>query len=226
MAETKQAESVDEDELAPDRDVTSERSRLIRLDWERFLDHSRLEPAIRNGSRDKRRHERLVLPNVVGYLGRAHGSRPHQIANISVGGFCLLSDEPWTPGTEMRITLQREEWDGDESTEYVTVQAVVARREHREAGFSEVGFSIVLGVEESIAWLQSPYGAFSVGRKTMERFLEDLKKPRPTRLLPNFSSRSAPLPLVERTELLLEIARSHRVAMALGPLDMQRLDME
>ena len=166
MPEPDHLDSVDADQLAAGPDVTAESAGLIRLDWERFLGHSWLEP-IRKSSADQRRYERLVLPNVVGYLGRAHASMPHQIANISVGGFCLLSDELWTLGTEMPITLHREEWDGDESSERVTVQAVVARREPRETGLSEVGFSIVLGAEESIAFLQSSYGAECVlGRKT------------------------------------------------------------
>ena len=211
MPEPDHLDSVDADQLAAGPDVTAESAGLIRLDWERFLGHSWLEP-IRKSSADQRRYERLVLPNVVGYLGRAHASMPHQIANISVGGFCLLSDELWTLGTEMPITLHREEWDGDESSERVTVQAVVARREPRETGLSEVGFSIVLGAEESIAFLQSSYGAECVGRKTMERFLEDLKKPKSPRLSPDFSARQAPLPLAERTARLLELAGYHCVS--------------
>jgi hypothetical protein len=86
--------------------VPGERS--IRLDWNRLVRHPRLEPIVRKLFPDQRRFDRLVLPNVVGYLGRAHASRPHRIADISVGGFRMVSDHFWTPGTEMTITLQRE----------------------------------------------------------------------------------------------------------------------
>lgn len=179
----------------------------IRLDWDHLLRQSRLEPIIRAMSPDQRRHERFHLPHVVGYLGKAHASRPHQIANISVGGFCMVSDEIWMPGTEMPITLQRENWDGEESEERVTVRAVVVRREN-----SQVGFSIAFSAgEDSIAFLDAPYDALWISKRTMARFLEDLKKPKPPRFLP-FPNPEAPLPLVERTQRLIELARSHSLS--------------
>lgn len=192
--------------------ATAAGSRLIRLDWEHFLRHSRLEPMIRKMFPDQRKHERFILPHVVGYLGRAHGSRPHKIANISVGGFCMLSDELWTPGTEMPITLQREEWDGEESQERVSVQAIVVRHEPRDGQLSEIGFSIVLAAGDSTAFIDSTLNSFWVGRRTMEQFLEGLKKPKPPRLVPEPSPLQAPLPLVERTQRLLELARTHSVS--------------
>jgi hypothetical protein len=44
----------------------------------------------------------------------------------------------------------------------------------------------------------------------MEQFLEELKKPKPPRFVPGIDPNQAPLPLVERTQRLLELARSHR----------------
>lgn len=222
MLESDAIEHANEAQLNAEPNASQEKAGLIRLDWDRLLRHSRLEPMIRRMFPDQRKHERLVLPNVVGYLGRAHASRPHQIANISVGGFCLLSDEPWTPGTEMPITLQREEWDGDESSERVTVQAVVVRREEREIGFAEVGFSIVLAADESVAFVDSPASSWWIGMKTMRRFLEDLRRPKPPRLVVDSPVSQAPLPLVQRTERLLELAKAHRVSMTSELLHVRR----
>jgi hypothetical protein len=209
MPESDHLVTEDAEQLAAEPNAITERSSLIRLDWESLLRRSRRTTAIHKMSPDQRR---LLLSNVVGYLGRARASRPHQIANISVGGFCLLSDEPWAPGTEMPITLQREEWDGDDSPERITVQAVVVRRELREAGIAQVGFSIVLAAEECAALLNSPGAASWVGMRTMKRFLDDLRKPKPSRMLPESLSSEARLSLVDRTERLLELARSHRVS--------------
>jgi len=155
---------------------------------------------------DQRRDERFVLPNVVGYLGRVHSSRPHQIANISVGGFCMVSDHHWTPGTEMPITLQREDWDGDESCERITVQAIVVRRANRE-----VGFSIVRSANESTAFSDLPFGGLWISKAAIDRFLQKLKEPKPPRILPVTCS-DRPLSLAERTQRLLEIAKLHTVS--------------
>jgi hypothetical protein len=177
----------------------------IRLDH--FLHHPRLEPILRKMFPDQRRYERIILPNVVAYLGKAHASRPHQIGNISVGGFCMIGDEQWTPGTEMPITLQREDWDGDESSECITVQAIVVRRARRK-----VGFSIALSAKESIAFSDPPYGSVWISRSVMERFLENLKKPKSRRLLSIYCPEKMPLTIAERTQRLIDIARSHSIS--------------
>ena len=177
------------------------------LDWDHLLRHPRLEPILRKMFPDQRKYERLILPNVVGYLGRAHSSRPHQIADISLGGFCMLSDEHWTPGTEMPITLQREDWDGDESSECITVQAIVVRRARHK-----VGFSIALSAKESIAFSDTPYQSVWISKRAIDRFLENLKKQKPRRLIPYCCPDEMPISLAERTQRLLEIAKSHGVS--------------
>jgi hypothetical protein len=187
--------------------VSSDHS--IPLSLDHLLRHSRIEPLIRKLFPDQRRFERIVLPNVVAYLGRAHKSRPHQIGNISVGGFCLVSDEQWTTGTEMPITLQREEWDGEESSECISVQAIVARCER-----GEVGFSIALTPEESIAFSMYPENRLWAGISAMEQFLDKLKKPKPARHFPVDCPRERPLSLTERSERLLEIAKLYNLSPA------------
>ena len=121
----------------------------------------------------------------------------------------MLSNELWTPGTEMPITLQREEWDGDESPQRLSVQAIVVRSEPRDNGFSEVGFSIVVVSEESSAAVESSCNSLWLGSRTMEKFLEELKKPKPSRFVPEIHPSQAPLPLVQRTQRLLELAGFH-----------------
>src|SRR6185437_3027360 len=78
----------------------------IKQGWDRLLRHSRVEPLIRKMFPDQRRYQRVVVPHIVAYLGNAHASRPYQILNISIGGFCMSGEEHWSPGTEMPITLQ------------------------------------------------------------------------------------------------------------------------
>jgi len=119
----------------------------------------------------------------------------------------MLSDEHWTPGTEMPITLQREDWDGDESSECITVQAIVVRRARRK-----VGFSIALSAKESIAFSDPPYQSAWISKREMDRFLENLKKPKPRRLIPASCPDEMPISLAERTQRLLEIAKSHGVS--------------
>lgn len=179
------------------------------LQLDHFLQHPRIASIIRRVFSDQRRHERLILPNVVGYLGKAHASRPHQIANISVGGFCMVSNELWTPGTEMPITLQRENWDGEESSQCVTVQAIVVRRAP-----DEVGFSIVFSAKESNAFTEPLNEGLWISKNAMERFLLSLQEPKPPRPLPVCFPTGRPLPLAERTERLLAIAKSHSLSPA------------
>jgi len=121
----------------------------------------------------------------------------------------MQSDQSWIVGTEMPITLQREDWDGEESSQYVIVQAMVVR-----CGQQEIGFSIAL-TEIDTNSLVDPFDeSLRVERSTMEEFLADLQKPKPPRCLPASYPSQRPLLLSERTKLLLEIAGSHRLSSA------------
>lgn len=144
------------------------RQHPVQLDWHRLIRHPRIEPIVPGLFPDQRRYIRLVVPNVVGYLGRAHASRPHRIADISVGGFCMQGDQYWTPGTEMVITLHREDWDGEESSQHLTIQTTVVR-----CGPRLTGFSIALVDEKRIASSDAFDEFLRVRRRTMEEFLAD-----------------------------------------------------
>src|SRR5262249_3936744 len=91
---------------------------------------------------DQRKQERILVPPLVGYLGSVRSTKPYQVGDISLSGFCLLTEEQWTPGTEMPITLERIKVD-DPETEFFTVQATVVR-----VGKDGVGFSVLLSERE------------------------------------------------------------------------------
>jgi hypothetical protein len=119
---------------------------------------------------EQRKQERLPAPPLVGYLGTACASRQFDVADISLTGFCLLTDERWVPGTEMPITLQRTNLPGEDGRDSFTVQATVVRCD--EDG---VGFSIVLSEEESNAAHGNPLRVQWMTRAEMEGFLQRLK---------------------------------------------------
>ena len=194
---------------ASDAAANVRRQRAPRLDLNRLVRHPRLEPLVRRLFPDQRKHDRIALTNVVGYVGRLHASRPHRIADISVGGFRMMSDQLWTPGTEMTITLQREEWDGDESSQCLTGQAVVVRCVEQE-----MGFSIALLDENTSAPSNATNDSLRIEKRTVEQFLADLQRPKMPRSAPVLTPKQRPLLLSERTELLLELAGSYRLSAA------------
>ena len=120
---------------------------------------------------DQRKSERHLQPPLVGYLGMTHTSRPYDLGDISSSGFCLLTDERWTPGTEMPITLSRTSLPEGKAPESFTVQATVVR-----SGANGVGFSIVLCEDESQAAFGNPLRVRWITRREMEEFLNRLKE--------------------------------------------------
>lgn len=123
---------------------------------------------------DQRKNERLPQPPLVGYLGMTHTSRHYEVGDISLTGFCLLTDERWTPGTEMPITLQRKNLPEGKDPESFTVQATVVR-----SGANGVGFSIVLCEEDSRAMYGNPLQVRWITRREMEAYLANLKEQPP-----------------------------------------------
>lgn len=121
---------------------------------------------------DQRKNERHVQPPLVGYLGTMNSSRRYEVGDISLSGFCLLTDERWTAGTEMPITLERTALPEGVDAESFTVQATVVR-----CGNEGVGFSIVLCEEDSKAVLGNPLRVRWMSRQEMELFLQKLKAP-------------------------------------------------
>jgi hypothetical protein len=121
---------------------------------------------------DQRKDGRLLIPPLVGYLGTMRASKPYPLADISVSGFCMLTEEHWTPGTEMPITLQRMKPSGNADAECFTVQATVVRR-----GNDGVGFSILLDEEDSNAADGNPLRVSWINKQELQQFLNRLNEP-------------------------------------------------
>jgi len=119
---------------------------------------------------DQRKQQRIPEPPLVGYLGTVRGSKPFEVGDVSLGGFSLLTDERWEPGTEMPITLHRTNVAPDQYEDRFTVQATVAR--WAEGG---VGFSILLSEEESNAAHGNPLQVRWASKQEMQFFLERMK---------------------------------------------------
>jgi hypothetical protein len=119
---------------------------------------------------DQRKQERLAMPPLVGYLGTARASKPYDLGDISLTGFCLITGERWIPGTEMPITLRRTNLPVQDDKDSFTVQATVVRSDGEE-----VGFSIVLSEEDSKAVHGNPLRVKWMSRAEMEQLLERLK---------------------------------------------------
>ncbi|HXS77866.1 MAG TPA: PilZ domain-containing protein [Terracidiphilus sp.] len=138
------------------------------------IENSRNEPLFKRILRkifpDQRKHERIEVPPVVGYLGTMHGSRPFEVGDVSLGGFSLKTDERWEPGTEMPVTLQRSNGSSDHQEERFTVQATVVR--WADGG---VGFSVLLSEEQSVAAHGNPLQVRWASQDEMRMFLARLK---------------------------------------------------
>jgi PilZ domain len=133
------------------------------------LTESLLKRILRRIFPDERQQERLPAPPLVAYLGTASASRAFELGDISMTGFCLLTDERWMPGTEMPITLQSRNLPAENERESFTVQATVVR-----CGQGGVGFSIVLCEEDSQAAYGNPLHVRWVTRAEMEMYLKRL----------------------------------------------------
>ena len=168
-----------------------------------------LNLVLRRFYRDQRRFERMLIPPVVAYLGNAGASEPLEVADISIGGFCLLTNDHWTPGTEMPITLRREDGDLNLSPSLISVQAVVVRWKR-----NEVGFSIVLSSEQSTAFSQHHHAGRWVSDKDMQSFLNQLKMPIAQPSSVDRKDVAPEMTMEERTRRLVEQAQWHRLSRA------------
>ena len=135
------------------------------------LTESLLKRILRRIFPDERKQERLPAPPLVAYLGTASASRPFELGDISLTGFCLLTGERWMPGTEMPITLQSKNLPAENERESFTVQATVVR-----CGEGGVGFSIVLCEEDSQSAYGNPLHVQWVTRAEMEKYLKRLSE--------------------------------------------------
>jgi hypothetical protein len=157
--------------IAPNKFGTKNDEKIELQRVECYLTESLFKRILRRIFPDQRKQERLPVPPLVAYLGTASASKPYDLADISLTGFCLLTDERWIPGTEMPVTLQRTNWPAENDADCFTVQATVVRCD-REG----VGFSIVLCEENSQAAYGNPLHVKWVSKEEMARFLKRLKE--------------------------------------------------
>jgi hypothetical protein len=135
-----------------------------------YLTEPLLKRILRRIFPDQRKQERLPSPPLVAYLGTQFGSKPYEIGDISLTGFCVLTNEHWMPGTEMPITLKASNLPAANERDTFTVQATVVRCDS-----NGVAFSIVLCEEDSQAVYGNPIRVQWVGRAEMEQYLKRLK---------------------------------------------------
>ena len=127
---------------------------------------------------DQRKQARYSGPPLIGYLGTMWGSRPFEVGDVGLGGFTLVTEERWLPGTEMPVTLKRMNVAEGEPEDQFTVQAMAVR--WTEDG---VAFSIVLFEEDSVAVSDNPVHVAWASRQEMKMFLARLKGPEEMRAM-------------------------------------------
>lgn len=76
---------------------------------------------------ERRRADRQSLPGLIAYYFTGGSPEPQKIANISVLGFYLQTDERWMPGTIVRMTLQRLGSTGEDPSDTITVNSRIVR---------------------------------------------------------------------------------------------------
>lgn len=78
-------------------------------------------------SGERRRAARLKAPRLVAYYWDGAAPAPHNIRDISLTGFYLLTDARWYPGTLITMTLQTTYKSEDGVRRYVAVRSIVVR---------------------------------------------------------------------------------------------------
>jgi len=93
---------------------------------------------------DQRVANRHTLPPLTVWLGMVRSSKEYKVANVSVAGFYMLTEERWIPGTSFPVTLERTDESG--AGRLLTVQATVVR-----VADDGVAFSFLQNVAEENA---------------------------------------------------------------------------
>jgi len=83
---------------------------------------------------DQRVANRQTLPPLTVWLGMVRSSREYKVANVSVAGFYMITEERWNPGTSFPVTLERTDESG--AGRCLTVQATVVRAAADGVAFS------------------------------------------------------------------------------------------
>lgn len=121
---------------------------------------------------DQRVANRHALPPVVAYLGHLRTSKVYRIANISIAGFYMATDERWIPGSGFPVTLERTD-DGARG-EMLTVHSTVVR-----IGEDGVGFTF-LQPAEGEQHANDAHGSTRIDLTKLAQFLKGLPLSEPS----------------------------------------------
>jgi hypothetical protein len=86
-----------------------------------------LNPATPAVASDRRRAHRRYVPGMVAHYYTGGAPKPHEVADISMTGFYLLTEERWMPQTMIQMTLQKPCAKG-ERKQSITVLSRIVRR--------------------------------------------------------------------------------------------------
>lgn len=138
-------------------------------------------------SKDKRNAKRCEAPRLVAYFWQGGTPTSHPVRDISSTGFYLLTEERWSPGTMILLTLQETDTEKTADDSHIMVQSRVVRQgddgiafefvPHHDAGRGQENFSRNGGA----------------GRKALARFLNNCLK--------SVQHLMALLPLLSRSRL-------------------------
>lgn len=121
-------------------------------------------------SGDKRKAERIQLPQLAAYYWTGAAPVGHTIKDISMTGLFLLTEERWYPGTLVRMTLQRMDQVEEGADRAIAVHSRAVRW-----GDDGVGLQFVLPESVDMRNETDPQVA-GVDRKTLEKFVRSLRK--------------------------------------------------
>ncbi|HEY1576034.1 MAG TPA: PilZ domain-containing protein [Terracidiphilus sp.] len=76
---------------------------------------------------DRRRAHRHYVPGMVAHYFTGGAPKPHSVADISMTGFYLLTDDRWMPGTMIQMTLQKPCAKGERKQSMTVLSRVVRR---------------------------------------------------------------------------------------------------
>jgi hypothetical protein len=115
---------------------------------------------------DQRVANRHTMPPLTAWLGMIRSSKEYKVADVSVAGFYMLTEERWIPGTSFPVTLERTDEAG--AGRSLTVQASVVR-----AGDDGVAFTFLQDATKEGA--EGPTGANNrVDLTKLAQFLKGL----------------------------------------------------
>jgi hypothetical protein len=88
--------------------------------------------------REHRRAPRIPSPGLIGYYFTGGKAEPHEIRNLSVMGFYMVTEERWLPGTVIRVTLQMRDSEAEDPADSVTVLSRSVNWDEQGGGFEFV----------------------------------------------------------------------------------------